>query len=81
MQTSLVGNEAIGSGCMEVEDNDVGNNWDAMFAVTLRMHRRLDICRLCVPWMLYLFQATKQVEVGLGKFQVVLGELAMKCGG
>lgn len=37
--------------------------------------------QIMCPMDVIPFQATKQVEVGLGKFQVVLGELAMKCGG
>lgn len=53
-----------------------------MFAVTLRMHRRLVICRLYVPWMQIPFGLIKQLEVGLGRFKVVmLEELAIKWGG
>lgn len=54
----------------------------SMFAVTLRMHRRLDICRLYVPWMQISVGVIKQLEVGLGRFKVVmLRELAIRWGG
>ena len=82
MQISLKGNRPTGSGDREVQGYGVNRNWVPMFAVTLRMHQRLVICRLYVSWMQIPFGVIKQLEVGLGRFKVVmLGELAIKWGG
>ena len=82
MQISLKGNRQIGRWDREVQGYGVNRNWVAMFAVTLRMHRRLVICRLYVSWMQIPFGVIKQLEVGLVRFKVVmLGELAIKWGG
>jgi hypothetical protein len=60
MQISFTGNQAIGSWVREVQGYGViDRDWDAMFAVTLRMHRRLVICRLYVPWVQIPFGVIK----------------------
>lgn len=48
----FLGNQAIGRWVREVQGYGVVDRyWDAMFAVTLRVHRWLVMCRLYVPWM------------------------------
>lgn len=48
----FLGNQAIGRWVRGVQGYGVVDRyWDAMFAVTLRVHRWLVMCRSYVPWM------------------------------
>lgn len=48
----FLGTQAIGNWVGEVQGYGVVDRYrDAIFAVTLRMHRWLVMCRLYVPWM------------------------------
>lgn len=62
----FIGNQAIGSGVREVQGYSVDRDWDTIFAVTLRIHRWLVMCRSYVPWMqIYIsFGLIKQLGVG-----------------